>query len=156
MVITALLLTALPALAETTVTAQVSQDAGQVCQSKSSLRSTLKLTEDQREKLGMLRDQFILSTADKKAQLEVAHNQMRRLFQQPAIDKQAVLTQEAKINALKDDLATAKVNLMLSSSDIFTPEQRVAFGKMHAMRGFRHHHFFGHESPRSEGDGKIG
>jgi Spy/CpxP family protein refolding chaperone len=157
-VITGLLLTALPAFAQSTVTAQVSKDGGNACQSRDGFKSTLKLTPAQREKLGTLHDQFILGTADKKAQLEVAHNEMRRLFQQPTIDKQAVLTLETKVNGLKDDLSTARVNLMLSSADIFTPEQRAAFAKFHAMRG-RHHHFGGHGSSfrgEGQGDRKVG
>ena len=160
MIITGLLLTALPAFAQTTVTAQLPNDGTKVCQGKGGFKSTLNITPEQKEKLGSLHDQFILSTADKIAQLEVAHNEMRRLFAQPTIDKQGVLTLESKINGLKDDLSIARVNLKLASSDIFTPEQRAAFGKMRALHGFRHHRF-GHEGSRgvafgNGSEGKLG
>jgi Spy/CpxP family protein refolding chaperone len=150
--ISGLLLSALPAFAQTTVTAELPKDGGKACEGKCSFKSSFQLTPDQKQKLGSLHDQFILSTADKKAQLEVARHDMRRLFEAPTVDKQAVLSLESKINGLKDDLSTARVNMMLASSDIFTPEQRAAFGKMHEMRG-RHHRFGRHEGFRREGKG---
>ena len=158
MVIAGLLLTAMPAFAQSTVTAQLPKDGGQACQGKVGWNSSLKLTPEQKQKLGTLHDQFILSTADKKAQLKVAHNEMRRLFEAPAIDKQAVLSLETKINGLRDELSVSRVNLMLASSDIFTPEQRAAFEKMRGMHGFRHHHFGHREGGAGEGgrEGKIG
>src|ERR1700733_2692304 len=160
MVITGLLLSALPAFAQASITAEVAKDGGNVSVSKSGAERKFKLTPDQREKLGSLRDQFTLSTADTKAQLEVAHNQMRRLFQQPTIDKQAVLTLQTKINGLRDDLSNAKLNMILSSADVFTPEQRAAFSKMHARGGWRHHRG-GQEGSRAigfsgQGEGKLG
>ena len=159
MVITALLLTAMPAFAQSTVTAQLPKDGGPACQGRGGLDSSLKLSPDQKQKLGALHDQFILSNADKKAQLQVAHDQMHRLFEASAIDKQAVLSLETKINGLRDDLAVSRVNLMLASADIFTPEQRAAFEKMRGMHGFRHHHF-GHREggpgERGSRDGGIG
>lgn len=154
MLITGLLLTAVPAFAQSTVTAQLPKEGGKVSESKGSFKSTLKITSDQKEKLGILHDQFILSSAEKRAELEVAHNEMRRLFEQPTIDKQAVLTLETKINGLKDDLSTARINLKLAMSDVFTPEQRLAFSKFHAMHSWRHHRF-GHEQ-HGEGDRKVG
>jgi Spy/CpxP family protein refolding chaperone len=153
MVITGLLLSALPAFAQTTVTAQVAKDGGKACLSK-GVESKFKVTPEQRQKLGSLRDQFTLSTADKKAELKVARNEMRRLFQQPTIDKQAVLALESKINGLKDDLSTAKVNMILACSDVFTPEQRAEFGKMHARGGWRHNRG-GQEGFRGHGDRSV-
>jgi Spy/CpxP family protein refolding chaperone len=155
MIITGLLLSALPAFAQTQVTAELPKEGGKACAGRVGFDSQLKITPEQKQKLGSLHDQFTLSNADKRAQLEVAHNEMRRLFEQPTIDKQAALTLESKINGLKDDLSTARLNLMLSSADIFTPEQRAAFGKMRAQHGFRHHRF-GHEGSRGEGSGGHG
>jgi len=155
MIITGLLLSALPAFAQTTVTANVPEkESGKVCAAKVGFDSKLRLSPEQRAKLGTLHDQLTLSTADKKAELEVAHNQMRRLFEQPTIDKQAVLNLEAKINGLKDDLSTARVNMMLASADVLTPEQRAEFGKMHESRGWRHHR--GHEGLRGQSERKVG
>jgi len=152
--ISGLLLTALPAFAQSTVTAQLPKDGGKACEGKCAFNSALKITPEQKQKLGSLRDQFTLSTAEKKAELKVAHNEMRRLLQAPSIDKQAVLSLETKINGLRDDLSTARVNMILASSDIFTPDQRAAFAKMHSMHGFKHHRFGRHEGFRGEGKGE--
>ena len=160
-VIASMLLTALPAFADTTVTAELPKDGGKACVGHSGFDSKLQITPDQRAKLGSLHDQYTLSTATKKAELEVAHNDLRRLFAQPSVDKQAVLALQGKINGLKDDLSNQRLNLMLSSSDIFTPEQRAEFAKMHAMGGFRHHRgghhgeFGGREGGREHGP-KVG
>jgi Spy/CpxP family protein refolding chaperone len=154
MIITGLLLSALPAFADTTVTAQVSKDGGKACAGK-CVGGKFQLTPEQRAKLGSLRDQLILSTADKKAELKVAHNQMRSLFSQPTIDKQAVLTLETKINGLKDDLSNARINMILASTDVFTPEQRAEFVKMHGQGGWRHHRG-GHEGFRGHSERSIG
>jgi len=158
MIITGLLLSALPAFAQTTVTAEVPKEGGKACVGHCGFDSKLKITPDQKQKLGSLRDQFTLANANKKAELQVAHREMRRLMSQPTIDKQGVLALESKINGLRDDLSTARVNMILASSDIFTPEQRAAFGKMREMHGFRHHRG-GHEGFRGEGgkgDRKVG
>jgi Spy/CpxP family protein refolding chaperone len=158
-VITGMLLSALPAFADSTVTASLPKDGGQACVSKCGFDSKLQITPEQREKLGSLRDQYTLSTATKKAELEVAHNDLRRLFAQPTIDKQAALALQTKINGLKDDLSTQRLNMMLASSDIFTPEQRAEFAKMHAMGGWGHrgghHKGMGHEGGRERGP-KVG
>ncbi|MBS1996698.1 MAG: Spy/CpxP family protein refolding chaperone [Cyanobacteria bacterium SZAS LIN-2] len=159
MIIAGLLLSALPAFAQTTVTAELPKDGGKACAGKCGFDSALKLTPEQKEKLGSLRDSFKLSTADKKAQLDVAHDQMRRLLEQPTIDKQAALSLQNKINGLKDELSTARLNMMLASADIFTPDQRAAFARMRGMHHSRHQ-WGGHRGPGGEfhgrGDGKQG
>jgi Spy/CpxP family protein refolding chaperone len=154
-VITGMLLSALPAFAQTTVTAELPKDGGKQCAEKCGFQNKLNISQDQRNKLGSLHDQFKLSTAKEQAELEVAHNELRRLFAQPTIDKQSALALQGKINGLKDDLSTQRLNLMLASSDIFTPEQRAQFAKMHADGGFRHHRhhrgFEGREGGREGG-----
>ncbi|MBU6451864.1 MAG: Spy/CpxP family protein refolding chaperone [Cyanobacteria bacterium REEB67] len=161
-VITSMLLSTLPAFADTTVTASLPKDGGQACANKCGFDSKLQLTPEQREKLGSLRDQYTLSTASKKAELEVAHNELRRVFGQPTIDKQAALALQNKINGLKDDLSNQRLNMMLASSDVFTPEQRAQFAKMHAEGAWGHHGHHrgmgregGREGSRERG-GKIG
>jgi len=162
MIITGLLLSALPAFADSTITAELPKDGGakQCAGGKFGCDPKLMITPDQKAKLGSLRDQFKLSTADEKAELEVAHGQLRRLFSQPTVDKGAALALQNKINGLRDDLSTAKLNMMLASSDIFTPEQREAFSKMRGMHGGRHHRHGGHHRGGGEGfrggDKKVG
>ena len=140
-VMASLLLSTLPAFADTTVTAQVSKSGENACVSQGNRFSKLNLSTEQRDKLAQLHDQFTLSSADKIAELKVAHREMHRLFEQPAIDKQAVLSLQTKINGLRDELSTAKLNTFLASADVFTPEQRAVLAKMHAQGGWRHHRF---------------
>jgi len=161
MIITGLLLSALPAFADSTITAELPKDGAKQCAGgKCSFDPKLQITPEQKAKLGSLRDQFKLSTADKKAELEVAHSQLRRIFSQPTVDKGAALALQSKINGLRDDLSTAKLNMMLASSDIFTPEQREAFSKMRGMHGRHHRHGGFHHRGGGEGfrggDKKVG
>lgn len=159
---TGLLFTALPVLAAETVTAQLPKDGGKpVCEGKGCFDPKLKLTDEQRSKLGALRDKFTLDTAGKSAELEVSIRQMHELMGKSTIDKQAVLNLESKINSLKADLSTARVNLMLASSDVFTPEQRAQFSKFMEMRhhgwgGSSHDRGFGKHEGGREGHGKLG
>jgi len=164
MIITGLLLSALPAFAQSTITAELPKDGPKQCAGgKCGMDPKLKITPEQKAKLGSLRDSFKLSTADKKAELEVAQGQLRRIFGEPTVDKSAALSLQNKINGLRADLSTARLNMMLASSDIFTPEQREAFSKMRGMHrhgGFGHHRHGGHHRGGGEGfrggDKKVG
>ncbi|MBX9688773.1 MAG: Spy/CpxP family protein refolding chaperone [Candidatus Obscuribacterales bacterium] len=140
LVIASALLSALPAYAQsTTITAELPKDGAKAsCAGKGCFDSKLKPTDEQRQKLGDLRNQFTLSTASKKAELEVAQRQLRDLLGKATIDKQAALDLQGKINGLRADLSNARLSMMLSASDVFTPEQRAEFSKMHHMGGFRH------------------
>lgn len=153
---TGLLLSALPAFAGETVTAELPKESAKPSCDGRALDTKLRLTDEQRSKLGALRDQYTLDTAGKKAQLEVSFRQMHELLRQPTIDKQAVLNLEAKINSLRTDLSTARVNVMLASSDVFTAEQRAQFSKMMEWCGHREggHHGRRHEGGREMGRGK--
>lgn len=138
---TGLLFTALPVLAKDTVSAQLPKDGEKaVCEGK-GIDGQLKLSDEQRSKLGALRDRFTLDTASKKADLQVSMRQMHELLVKPTIDKSAVLSLQAKINGLNADLSTARLNMMLASADVFTPEQRAQFSKMRESREHGGYHF---------------
>lgn len=110
-----------------------------------------KLTDDQKSKLSSLKNQYILDTATKKAELKVARNQLKEVMTKDSIDKGAAQGLQSKISGLKGELASARLNMMLAASDIFTPEQRAAFKK---MRHFKHGHkggFGGKMGPRACG-----
>jgi Spy/CpxP family protein refolding chaperone len=107
------------------------------------------MTEDQKDKLSSIRDQYKLATAQKKAELEVAMHQQRELMGKTTIDKSAVLSLQSKINGLKADLSNARIDMALTASSVFTPEQREMFQK-------RMHGKFGHKGPRGEWGGHKG
>jgi len=96
-----------------------------------------KMTDDQKSKLSSLKNQYILDTATKKAELKVASNQLREELGKTSIDKSAAQGLQGKISSLKGDLASARLNMMIAAADVFTPEQREAFKK---MRHFKHGH----------------
>ncbi len=108
----------------------------ELAQTQVTIDPALKVTAEQREKLMALRNQYILDTATKKAELKVAKSQLRATFKKPTIDKTAALSLQSKINGLKSDLSTARLSMKLAAADVFTAEQRAAFSKMH--RGYGH------------------
>lgn len=94
-----------------------------------------KLSDEQKSKLSSLKNQFILDTATKKAELKVAKNQLREEMGKTSIDKSAAMGLQSKISSLSGELASARLNMMIAAADVLTPEQREAFKK---MRHFRH------------------
>lgn len=131
-----LLFCALPAIADDSAStgSARAQTAVQVC-APGSMHEKLKLTSDQKDKLSSIRDQYKLATAQKKAELEVAMGQQRQLMSKATIDKSAVLALQSKINSLRDDLSNARIDMALTASAVFTPEQREMFAKFGHGRG---------------------
>jgi Spy/CpxP family protein refolding chaperone len=107
------------------------------------------ITDEQRTKLGAIKDQYELDTAQSKAQLKVSQRQLRQMLMAPSVDKSAALSLQGKINTLRASLSDAKLKMMLASSDVFTPEQKAAFKK---FRGHGH----GMGKGRHGGGGKCG
>ncbi|MBK7840766.1 MAG: hypothetical protein IPJ49_24445 [Candidatus Obscuribacter sp.] len=134
----------------TPIIAQESGKPSFVAQTEGRKPHFIPLTDDQKAKLGTLRDQYILSTANKKAELMVASRQLKETLHATTVDKSAALTLQGKINNLKADLSTARLNMMLASSDVFTAEQREQMQKMHRMHGW------GHKGHGGKGKGECG
>lgn len=82
------------------------------------------LTDDQIETLVNLKAQHELQTAQKKAEMKMKFHQLMDLVTAPAIDKQKVAALQNEINALHDDLANTRTNLMMQSFAVFTDDQR--------------------------------
>lgn len=141
MAIAATAFSAAPALAQTSDSAEaiIAQNDGAkfIAQTDSARPRFSPLSAEQKSKLGQLRDQYVLSTATKKAELQVASRQLKETMHGTTVDKSAALSLQSKINGLKGELSTARLNMMLASSDVFTPEQREQMQKFHKMRG--HH-----------------
>lgn len=96
-------------------------------------RAKFNFTDEQKKKLGELRDRYSLDTASKKAELQVAQRQLRESLKATSVDKGAALNLQGKINGLRADLSNARLSMMLAMSDVFTPEQK------EQMKSFRHH-----------------
>ncbi|MFA6210634.1 MAG: Spy/CpxP family protein refolding chaperone [Candidatus Obscuribacterales bacterium] len=144
-----LLFCALPAIADDSASAggARSQTAVKVC-APGAMHSKLKISDEQKDKLSSIRDQYKLATAQKKAELEVAMSQQRQLMSKTVIDKSAVLSLQSKINGLKADLSNARIDMALTASAVFTPEQREMFGKFGKFG-----HGRGHGGPKHQWGG---
>ncbi|CAN5592860.1 hypothetical protein BH11CYA1_BH11CYA1_50320 [soil metagenome] len=143
-----LLFCALPAIADDSAAAggARTQTAVKVC-APGGMHEKLKLSTEQKDKLSSIRDQYKLATAQKQAELEVSMSQQRQLMSKAVIDKSAVLSLQGKINSLKADLSNARIDMALTASAVFTPEQREMFEKFGHGRGpgAGHHRFGGHK-----------
>jgi Spy/CpxP family protein refolding chaperone len=153
-----LLLAGVPAIADEEMS--VNPTPTTIAQAPINAVKLAPITDDQRSKLRALRDQYKLNTAEKKALLEVTQGQLRETLGAVSVDKGAALALQAKINGLRAELSTARLNMMLAASDVFTPEQRAAFKSMrgrhgHHGGGFRHGGhgggFGGHGGPGGRG-----
>lgn len=109
----------------------------------------LALSDDQLEKIAKLRNDLRDSSAGKKAQLQTLHRQLKDALISEKTDKAAVLDINSKMNSLKAELSTARLNARLETLAVLTPEQkakmrhkalqREAFGCKMGMRGKGHH-----------------
>jgi Spy/CpxP family protein refolding chaperone len=150
-----LLLAGVPAIADEEMSATATPTT--IAQAPINAVKIAPITEDQRTKLRALRDQYKLNTAEKKALLEVTQGQLRETLGAVNVDKGAALALQAKVNGLRAELSTARLNMMLAASDVFTPEQRAAFKSMRGRwghgGGFRHGGHGGHGGRGGHGRG---
>ena len=102
------------------------------------------ISDAQRDRLSALHDQFILDTAQTRANLEVSEHQLKALLSATSVNRQAALSLQEKINALRATLANAGLNLRLATGDVFTAEQKSEFKKRH-----------GHHCGRGPGGGPM-
>jgi Spy/CpxP family protein refolding chaperone len=92
----------------------------------SALTGNLALTDDQYEKLYSLKNQFADQVASKGVELGSLHRKMRDAMTAPNFDAKAVADIGARINAIKSDIAAAKLSRMIASAQVLTADQRKA------------------------------
>lgn len=112
------------AIDETKPTTSLPTPDAQISFKKHERGPKLSLSTEQMEKLRGLRAQFKVDTATKKAELKQLKGQMADLMSKPEIDKKTILAHQDKVNKLSTDLANARLNLKLASSEVLTAEQR--------------------------------
>jgi Spy/CpxP family protein refolding chaperone len=105
-------------------------------------------SDSQLEKMASEKDQFLNKTASERSQLGILHRQLREELSQTNIDRSKAESILAKINSIKADLSTAKLDLKINEIALLTPDQREqmrhrmlvaeAFGG-----GFGHHRHVG-------------
>ncbi|MBX9689787.1 MAG: hypothetical protein K2X27_23965 [Candidatus Obscuribacterales bacterium] len=116
----------------------------------------MSFSDEQLEKIAKLKSSFQDNNSAKVAQLRSLTRELRDKMTQENLDKSAVLDLQSKINGLKSDLATARLNMRIDTLALFTPEQkqqlrhaslkRQAFGSR--GRGQGHHGKKGHAGGR--------
>jgi Spy/CpxP family protein refolding chaperone len=108
----------------------------------------MNLSDAQLEKMGSLKNKYADSTSAEKAQLGTLFRQMKDVISKPEIDRAQAVALQSKINAVKDDLSTARLNLKLDEIAVLTPDQREQIHHRMLEReafggGQRHHGHFG-------------
>jgi len=131
-----------PVLAQDVPTAE--DDSSYLAQARVPSGPRISLSDEQRQKLRALKDQYTLDTAMRKAQLKVQRGQLFDLLRKPKVDKQEVLALNAKLNSLRTELSDARMNFILAANDVFTPEQKEQMGHRFGMRGAFGHGKGGH------------
>lgn len=87
-------------------------------------RGHMDLSDAQLEKMSGLRNKFLDSTSAQRTELESLYRQMKGVFTKPEVDRQQALEIQSKINNVKANLSTARLNFKLEELSVLTPEQR--------------------------------
>ena len=117
---------------------------GQSC----SWKGCPSFSEEQLEKMGALKDQFLDSVQPKMGQLMLLKRHLSTELCKKDVDKAAVLQIQSQINAIKADLGNARVNYQLDKLALLTPEQKEMF-----QRHMLFKHAFGRSHHRGSGFG---
>jgi len=113
----------------------------------------LGLSDEQMEKLITLKSDYEIKFAEKKAQLKADMKQMMLLMTADKVDKDAVLSLNEKMNSLKAELSTARINKMLDGMAVMSTKQKEQIHRHllvhvlshHSMPdSMQHHTFIGH------------
>lgn len=95
----------------------------------------LKLTDEQLEKLHTLQAELSHQALPKLLELKTLKRQLKDELTRATIDKQQVLLLQGKINAVRADLANARVAMMVDAHAILTAEQKQQMRRRYLMGG---------------------
>jgi len=113
--------------AQTTQSVQLAKPGackGFSCRQRQSWVENIGLSDEQAKNLVLLKSDYKVQTAAKKAELKAEKQQLMLLLTEPEIDKKAVLSLNSKIDATRSELSNARINRMLKAMEILTPKQR--------------------------------
>lgn len=83
-----------------------------------------KFSDEQLQRMMELRDQHRIATASQHAELAALSHKLSLLLTADSIDRKEVGSIQAKIDALRSELAKAHAKFTVDSAEILTPEQR--------------------------------
>ena len=115
------------------------------------------MTDDQLQKMAAIRESLKEKTASQRSQLSALKFQLRNLMMADTIDRSAANALQSKINALKGDIATARLNAHIDMMGVLTSEQRTHLRHHMLMEqafGCHHHHHHGEGGGGSCGGGE--
>jgi Spy/CpxP family protein refolding chaperone len=95
----------------------------------------IKLTDEQLEKLHALRAELSNQAQPKLLELKTLKRQLKDELTKASLDKQQVLSLQGKINAIRADLANARVAMAVDANAIFTAEQKQQMRRRYLMGG---------------------
>lgn len=104
-------------------------------------------TDEQLEKLNTIKNQFADASGPKRLELQSAQRQLKDLMTQPGLDRKKATDLQAKINALRADLANMHLSMRMDSLDVFTADQKKQLREASLKRqfaGLRKGHGRGH------------
>lgn len=123
-------------------------DGGDSC---GQLEGTLKMTDQQAEKLYAIKNSAHDQIASKVLEIHTLKRQIMDLMAESTIDRKGVAELQNRVIADKTAIETVKAASMLDAAEVFTPEQRHAFhermirgsfqhGRKHGDDGWKHGH----------------
>jgi Spy/CpxP family protein refolding chaperone len=86
----------------------------------------LKFTDDQLERMHTIRSKFEDSRGARAVEIHKLHRQIFDSLSTSTPDKSAIMALQGKINALEADQANERIQMMIDTHEILTPEQRQA------------------------------
>ena len=114
-------------------------------------QSGLNLTDEQRDQLDALHDQFYMDTRDLRRTIRDKAREMRTLMEGDTIDEAAALALQKELHELRGQMMVKRLQFELESRKI-APELKNFHGKRHAS-GHHGQHGGGHKGMGRDGYG---
>lgn len=106
-------------------------------------KAKLNLSEDQKEKMLSIKNKYKGEMEPKIAELKEHKRSINDLLTRETIDKEAILKEQSKINAIIGDIASARLAYRIEANENLNPEQRATLRKLSEERNFagrgKHH-----------------
>jgi Spy/CpxP family protein refolding chaperone len=107
----------------------------------------LGLSPEQVTQMERLRDEFAKTQVKRRAEVSVAHIELRELMRAPQLDDKAIVAKAKVLGDLQALDTRARIEHRLAMAKVLTPEQRAKahglLAERHRGRAFGHRGFFG-------------
>lgn len=96
----------------------------------------LKLTTEQKTKLGELQEKFRKDTISLRNEMQIKRLEMQTLWTYPNPDKDKILAKQKELNGLRDKLQAKVTDFRFEIRQVLTPEQAAQIGTLRPGMGF--------------------